>query len=231
MFEQRSTDLEYMDRPDFSAKGVADTFRFLVPVNRLFGGIRPTIAFLESEAATWDPCRTYAILDVGSGAGDVAAALARWASKSGHSVLIRAIDSHPSSVAAARERVKTFANITVDEANALSVGGIYDYVHASQFLHHFADDQVPSVLRHLQSLCRRTVIVNDLLRSPVHYAAAWLLTLFSNEVFRHDARLSIRRGFRLAELGELLRSNGFSEYTLLEGFFYRFLLALRGTGE
>ena len=67
-------------------------------------------------------------------------------------------------------------------------------------------------------------MINDLVRAPLHYALAWALTLFASPVFRHDARLSIRKGFILNELERLLREGGVGNFHLERHFFYRFLL-------
>jgi hypothetical protein len=45
-------------------------------------------------------------------------------------------------------------------------------------------------------------------------------------VFRHDARLSVRRGFRVGELRSLLREGGLSDFSIKRRFFYRILLVL-----
>ena len=72
------------------------------------------------------------------------------------------------------------------------------------------------------------LVVNDLVRARLHYVSAWAFTLFASPVFRHDARLSIRKGFTLDGLRGLLREGGFDDFVLRRCFFYRFLLVLSG---
>ena len=105
-------------------------------------------------------------------------------------------------------------------------GVAYDYVHASQFLHHFPDEEVVPVLRRFLALSRHKVVVNDLVRAPLHYLGTWFLTLWTSAVFRHDARMSVSRGFRVEELQGLLRDGGLNDYRLERYFLYRFLLIL-----
>jgi len=232
VLDQRATAQEWLDRPDFDAKQVAGTFRYLVPVNRWFGGIRPQIAFFERESNDWQRETAVRILDVGCGAGDVAVALVKWSRRRGRSIRIQAIDSHPLIVEYARERCRPYPEITVEQRDVLLMRGeMYDYVHASQFVHHFPNAELPGLLRHLRGICRRKLLVNDLVRSPLHYAAGWALSLFTSPVFRHDARLSIRRGFRPEDLESLLREQGFTDYRLEKHFLYRFMLILSRTGE
>ncbi len=213
-----------MDRAEFGPAGVAATFRYLVPTNRLFGGVRPLLGFLEKERRGWEAGRLYRLLDVGCGAGDVAVALIRWARRRGLRLQVEALDRNPATVAYARPRCRPYPEILLRCGDVLDIEGpACDYLHASQFLHHFPDQAVPRLLQHLLGLCREKVVINDLRRARPAYAATWLYTLFTSPVFRHDARLSVRKGFDLMELARLLREGGF-RFRLERHFFYRFLL-------
>jgi SAM-dependent methyltransferase len=228
MLEGRRTEPEWMDGPEFGPAEVADTFRFLVPVNRVFGGIGPGLDFFRRESRTWDPGRTYCVLDAGAGVGDFSRHLARWARRSGQRLVIRAVDQHPLVVEEGRARSRDYPEITFAEEDVLALEGqMCDYVHASQFVHHFPDDEVVPLLNHLRRLCRHKVVVNDLVRAPLHYLGTWLLTLFGPAVFRHDARISVRRGFKMDELAALLNAGGVHDYRLERHFLYRFLLIVR----
>jgi 2-polyprenyl-3-methyl-5-hydroxy-6-metoxy-1,4-benzoquinol methylase len=157
----------------------------------------------------------------------MAVALVKWGRRKGRTVHIRAIDNHPLIVELARQRCLGYAEISVEKQDALQLAeDRYDYVHASQFLHHFPDQEVGNVLRHLLGLCSKALVVSDLLHHPLHYAAAWLFSLPASQVFRHDARLSVRKGFRAHELRSLLEEHGFAGFQLEEHFLYRFLLVL-----
>jgi SAM-dependent methyltransferase len=228
MLEQRAADeLEWLDRPDFGPLETQGTFRYLVPVNRWLGGIQPVLSFLRRESRTWDRHRTYRFLDVGCGAGDVPAALVRWSRRRGYRILVHAIDKHADVAALARQSCQGFPEISVSRKDVFQLDGqAYDYVHASQFIHHFPSMKVPSVLGFLLGLSERKLVVSDLVRAPLHYLSAWVFTLISSPVFRHDARLSIRRGFTLDELEKLLEKSGFVNFSLERHFFYRFLLIM-----
>ena len=164
---------------------------------------------------------------MGCGAGDVPAALVRWSRRRGYRVLVDAIDKHADIVALARRRCQNFPEISVPRKDVFHLDGHpYDYVHASRLIHHFPSKEVPSVLVFLLGLSERKLVVSDLVRAPLHYLSAWVFTLVSSPVFRHDARLSIRRGFTLDELNELLDRGQFVNFTLERHFFYRFLLIM-----
>lgn len=227
MLDGRLTGPEYMDLPGFGLEEAHQTFRLLVPVNRLFGGIRPQLSFFRRESRGWDPQATYRILDVGCGIGDVAIALVRWARRAGYRLEVACVDKHPVIVDLARENCSAYPEISVACHDVFDLHDLdYDYVHASQFVHHFPDPEVGPLLRHLQTMARTKLVVSDLVRAPLAYFSTWVFTLFSTPVFRHDARISVRRGFKLDELDGLLREAGFSDYRLEKHFFYRFLLIM-----
>jgi 2-polyprenyl-3-methyl-5-hydroxy-6-metoxy-1,4-benzoquinol methylase len=225
--KRASSEDEWMDAADFSHEQVVDTFRLLVPVNYLFGGIRPALSFFRRESQTWDREHTYRVLDAACGVGDASLALAKWARRDGYRLQIDGTDHHPSAIELGRERCEGYPEINLHVQDVLQLNGLaYDYVHASQFIHHFADDEIVPLLRHLLTLCQRKVVINDLVRAPLHYLGTWSLTLFTPAVFRHDARLSVRRGFRVNELRALLIQGGMSGFYLKRYFFYRLLLVL-----
>ena len=228
MLERRALGQELLDGPEFGLQEVVGTFRFLVPVNRWLGGIKPGLSFFQRESRDWDRHTTYHILDAGCGVGDVPLALARWARRQGYHIQVHAMDRHPIIVQLARQKCRGYPEISLSCQDVFRLKGQqqYDYVHASQFVHHFPNEDVPSVLRHLLSLCRHKLVVNDLVRAPVAYLSTWLFTLVTSRVFRHDARLSVRRGFTIDELTTLLTNGGFHGFQLERRFFYRFLLVL-----
>jgi 2-polyprenyl-3-methyl-5-hydroxy-6-metoxy-1,4-benzoquinol methylase len=216
-----------MDGPDFGPQQVRETFEFLIPVNRWFGGIRPQLSFFQRESRGWDGEHTYRILDVGCGAGDMAVALVQWARRTGYHVQVDGVDKHPLIVELARERCRGYPEIQITCGDVLELDGReHDYVHASQFVHHFSDDQVVPLLRHLQARSRCKLVICDLVRLPLAYLSTWLFTLWTTPVFRHDARLSVRRGFKTDELEALFQAGGLSHYTIKRHFFYRFLLVM-----
>jgi SAM-dependent methyltransferase len=204
MLEKRTLEQELLDGPDFGLQEVRDTLRFLVPVNRWLGGVRPQVRFFERESRSWERHKTYRILDAGCGIGDVPIALVKWGRRQGYRLQVDAVDRHPLIVEHARQACQ-------------------DYPEIALFC---PDEKVPEVLAYLLSRCRCKLVVNDLLRAPLFYAATWFVTLFASAVSRHDARVSVKRGFTIGELEKLLRDGGFQDYSLERHFFYRFLLVV-----
>ena len=74
--------------------------------------------------------------------------------------------------------------------------------------HHFSDAQILTLLQRLRGFVLNSLLVNDLRRSRLAYLAARLLLVGTPPGVRHDALLSIRRGFQISELSALLRQLG-----------------------
>jgi 2-polyprenyl-3-methyl-5-hydroxy-6-metoxy-1,4-benzoquinol methylase len=169
---------------------------------------------------------------VGCGAGDVAVALVRWGRRKGYHLQVDAIDKHAHTVDLARRRCRNYPEISVSHQDVFHPNGRkHDYVHASQFLHHFPNGEIVSVVNHLVGLSRCKLVINDLVRAPLHYLSAWAFTLLASPVSKHDARLSIRKGFKIDELRELLASGGCGDFIIERHFFFRFLLIIGNRKE
>ena len=227
MSSRRPLDPEWMDLPTFDLSQVVGTFRFIEIVNRWLGGTAALVSFFAQESREWQQDRVYHVLDAGCGSGDCAVALARWGRRRGLRLHIDAVDNHPLTADLARRTCAAFPEITCACRDVFALDGQrYDYILMSMFLHHFPDEQIPGVLTHFLASCRRRLVVNDLVRSPLHYAGTWLFTLLTSEVFRHDARLSVRKGFVPGDLERLLRDHGIRNFRLERRFFYRLLLTI-----
>jgi hypothetical protein len=80
--------------------------------------------------------------------------------------------------------------------------GTFDVVTASLFLHHFAQPELPDLLRRLHALARKALVVNDLRRARVPYlfGRAFFGAVFRSRVSVEDGLLSIRRAFTREDL-------------------------------
>jgi SAM-dependent methyltransferase len=101
----------------------------------------------------------------------------------------------------------------------------FDFVLASQLLHHFPEEKIVALLRTWSLLARRAIIVSDLVRHPIACCGIRLLTkLFTRNVMTlTDAPLSVRRAFTMAEWRELFRRAEIGPFQILSIFPYRIL--------
>jgi hypothetical protein len=55
-------------------------------------------------------------------------------------------------------------------------------------------------------VCRTAVIINDLVRDPIHLALVYLsLPLYRSRFTHHDAPASVRRAYTIEEMHQMLR--------------------------
>jgi SAM-dependent methyltransferase len=153
---------------------------------------------------------SFSLLDAGAGSGDVSAAILRWARSRGIAARISALEREPITLEQAVAHTRGASEITMIQGDAQAApfrAGAFDFVLASQLLHHFNDDEIIQLLRAWAPLARRAIIVADLVRHPIAYHGIRLLTraFTRNEMTRCDAPLSVQRACTMAEWRELIR--------------------------
>lgn len=202
----RSEARELMDDRSIAGPELLEALRQLRWINRLLGAAWPT---LEGVVALWQRAgrpRRVTLLDVGAGSGDANRLLLRWADWWGIDLHITLVDLHPDTcgVAAARFQHEPRVHVICADLFKLPLNRV-DMVTASLVLHHIPSAQLPQVVSTLLEAARIGVVINDLHRHVVAWAAIWTATrLFSrNRMLRHDAPLSVRRGFRRADFAHL----------------------------
>jgi hypothetical protein len=90
----------------------------------------------------------------------------------------------------------------------------FDVITANLFLHHFDDARLAELMRLAAERCRLFVACEPR-RSALALAACRLLwAIGCNDVTRHDARVSVRAGFRNQELSALWPNR--QDWSLLE---------------
>src|ERR1051326_7939541 len=224
---QHSDEKELMDSPGASPRLLEADLGNLRTLNRVLGAKRGIFKFL---AATLDRngMKEFSLLDVGTGSADIPIAIVEWARKRG----LAAREPHPVTAAVARRRAADYPEIAIIRADGFVPPfkpGSFDFVLASQVLHHFSEDQITALLRVWAETARRALLVSDLVRHPLAYCGIKLLTaLFTtNQMTRVDAPISVRRAFTVEEWRGLFRRAGVGPAEVLTLFPFRVFARLR----
>jgi SAM-dependent methyltransferase len=242
---RRSQQKEMMDFPDNPKEVLDEDLRNLRTLNRYLGGHRSVLHGLDRLVGRGKLSR-FSLLDVGTGSGDIPARITHWAQQHGIKASIVALEPepvtarvaailtqrqlNPSSPLLQRGKEGDFRRreITVVRADGMAPpfrSASFDFVLASQLLHHFPEEKIVALLRTWSGLARRAIIVSDLVRHPIAYYGIRLLTrLFTRNVMTlTDAPLSVQRAFTMAEWHQLFRRAEIGPFQLFSVFPYRVL--------
>lgn len=227
-YGQRSTAPEYMDEASATGRELQTALVELAYVNRYLGGIRTTLRALEGslDKATR---ATFTFLDLGTGAADIPRAIVQWARARHLEVRIVAIDFNPSVCDWARQCTVAYPEIDIQQADIFDLPfdpESFNYVHCALFLHHFPQEEATRIIRIMHKLCSKGIIINDLHRHPVAFhAITWLTRCLSRSpMVKHDAPISVLRGFKRSELMTLGLLSGIPNLKIQRLWPFRFLV-------
>ncbi len=182
-------------------------------LNKYFGAYSLVRHFLRR----WlEPGRSYRLLDLATGSGDIPRMIVNWARRHGISVKIDAVDLQPATLAIARQASTAYPEIQFIRADARNYceAMSYDVVCCSLALHHFSELDALKVLRRACELSHDKVLVSDLDRTWFTWVCVQAVTTFATRdaMTRHDARLSVKRAFSYRELGSLAQEAGWRNF-------------------
>jgi 2-polyprenyl-3-methyl-5-hydroxy-6-metoxy-1,4-benzoquinol methylase len=208
-----------MDRPDCDPLKLQRTYAQFPLVNGAFARwhgiyrdlLRPVLATQHERTAT--------VLDIGSGGGDIALALAGWAARDGLAVQVTGIDpderAHAFATrAAARAAAKTVPPTPsgtgvefrrAHSADLVAEGARFDVVLSNHVLHHLGQAELAGLLADSQALARGIAVHADIRRSRTALLlfGAATLPLAGRSFIRRDGLTSIRRSYTGPEMAAL----------------------------
>jgi 2-polyprenyl-3-methyl-5-hydroxy-6-metoxy-1,4-benzoquinol methylase len=218
MLASRAIADELMDDPSLDAAVYTRVLHDLARVNTITMARRPTLAFLERAVGKR---KSFRLLDVGFGDGDMLRAVARWAKRMGIAAGLVGIDLNPRSVAAAHEATGGAMDIDYRAGDYADLRGEgWDCVISSLVAHHMTRDQLVAFLRFMEAEARVGWLVNDLHRHGFAWLGWPLLAgaMRWHPIVRHDGHLSIARSYRPAEWAPLLAEAGVSDARVYRAF-------------
>jgi ubiquinone/menaquinone biosynthesis C-methylase UbiE len=201
---KRQRGIEILDDPAVSSQLMTRSMCDVARANVFFGGRRAAIAELMPVLSAMNG--EGSMLDVGTGRGDIPAEAKRVARKLGLRLWTIGFDMSLALVATHRE-----SNDVVTRGDALCLpfsSRSVDVVMASQMLHHFQFEDAVTVVREMNRVARKRVIISDLRRSLFAAAGIWIASfpLGFHPVSRHDGVVSVMRGFLPGELSEIVKA-------------------------
>ena len=224
--------VEWLDADQMEGRDLERNLRDIRWINAALGwtafATRDTLRALRAE-----PGRSWSLLDVASGSGDIPIAIARAARRAGIALSTTLTDRSPRIVAVARERAAGAPGVSVERQDALALpyaAGAFDIGLCTLALHHFAPDDAVALLRSIARVSRR-VVIYDVVRSPLAYAGVVALTRLArmDPMTCHDGPISVRRAYTASEALALAEAAGLRQVVARVRFPYR--LALTAAGQ
>ena len=221
---------EVMDQPGLDPKEHAKALMGLRRINAISrcsaGLFRP----IEALAIT-QPAKPLRVLELACGGGDTAIDLALMAKRKGLALDIHACDLNPEAVAIAQTNaVRRQAALTVFTADALAKPtdhNSFDVVYCTLFAHHLDELDAVRLLEVMALRSRKLVLVDDLIRSRLGFALAWIGTrlLSRSWVVHTDGPLSVRAALQPDEMKSIAMQAGLNDAQIKRSWPERYLLS------
>jgi 2-polyprenyl-3-methyl-5-hydroxy-6-metoxy-1,4-benzoquinol methylase len=218
-----------MDQPNIPAADLKLNLYELEFINQWLGGHAATISGIASMV--YDQNKEYTILDIGCGGGDTILALEKWATSKGLKVSFTGLDMSSIAIAHAQENCKHKTNVDFicQPFQSFIPAKNYDLIICSLFTHHLYDDDLNDLLVFMNRYSDLGFVVNDLERNALAWLGIKVLTMLFSKSYlvKHDAPLSVRRGFIKSEWVTLLNNNGITDVVIRNAWAFRHLLIQR----
>ena len=210
---------ELLDTDFGTPAEIATALSDLRHINQWFGGIGATQSMIAAVAQKTG-ASSLSMLEVAAGAGYVPLEASARLRESGIKLDVTLLDracSHLSN-GAGNER----SAVTGDALALPFAGGSFDLVNCCLFVHHLEPNEVLQFVNEGLRVYRIAVMVNDLIRNPVHLALAYAsLPLYRSHFTHHDAPASVRRAYTIPEMQQMLQRTTASRVEIERHPFFR----------
>jgi ubiquinone/menaquinone biosynthesis C-methylase UbiE len=206
---------ELLDTDSGSPAEIAAALSDLNRINRWFGGISTTTSMIRLVTQEMG-LHSLSLLDVAAGSGYVSEKARRRLVRDGIELDVTLLDRAPSHLVNGNRAVAgDVLAIPFRDAS-------FDLVGSVIFLHHLSPNQVIQSVNEALRVCRTAVIINDLVRHPIHLALVYAgLPLFRSRITHNDAPASVRQAYTEAEMRELLKQTSAARVEIRSHYLFR----------
>lgn len=226
-FIHRADRFELLDQPGIPAADIRLNLNELAVINHTLGG----------HQITWKGFRRLAkkrkdlhICEIGCGGGDNLKAIEEKAGNRFGNISFTGIDINTDCITVAENKDwKRPVRFLVSDYKDVRFTSRPDIIFCSLFCHHFKEEELIRMFRWMRENSHTGFFINDLQRHPLaYYSIRWLTSRFSKSyLVKHDAPLSVLRGFKKKELIYLLGKAGISDYSIQWKWAFRWLVIVR----
>jgi 2-polyprenyl-3-methyl-5-hydroxy-6-metoxy-1,4-benzoquinol methylase len=226
-FSIRSDRLELLDQPEIPAADIERNMVELETINKKLGGHAVT---LRGFFQLYKNQPQVQVCEIGCGGGDNGKAIEKRLEGKDIALTYTGIDINPDCIRVAENRKwESTTRFLVNDYRDVHFDVRPDIIFCSLFCHHFRESELVEMFRWMNVNSFSGFFINDLHRHPLAYHSIRLLTsLFSSSyLVKHDAPLSVLRGFKKKELENLLYRSGISNFTIRRKWAFRWLIVVK----
>ena len=222
----RTDEPEQIDDPNQPFAELSRSMQDVAFTNRLFGGTQTVLHHVARLLRNVPPGTEIRILDIATGSADIPLALEAWGRKRGLKLTIVAVDNHEAMLRMAAEAAP---NISLALADALSLPfppHSFDLALCALAFHHFGFEASAQVLRTMDQLTTRGLIITDLKRDKLTLwgVQASFAAMNAHPFTRHDGPASVRRAFTPPEYRKMVGLSGVQNVRLHTHWYFRIAL-------
>jgi 2-polyprenyl-3-methyl-5-hydroxy-6-metoxy-1,4-benzoquinol methylase len=226
-FSIRSYRSELLDQPNIPAADIQRNLYELSVINHQLGGHAITLKGFFRLAKKEKQLH---VCEIGCGGGDNLKVIEERAAKKNEGLHFTGIDINSDCIRVAENTGwKKPIRFLVSDYRKIQFQTKPDIIFSSLFCHHFKDHELIEMFQWMKRNARIGFFINDLHRHPLAYHSIRFLTsCFSRSyLVKHDAPLSVLRGFKKKELTELMFQAGISNYNIQWQWAFRWLVIVR----
>jgi len=226
-FTSRSVKKELLDDANVDRNLLFKNLEELDILNRVTGGHAISLAGIKHLVTDHD--KIYHVVDLGCGSGDTLKVFARWAKVNNYKVRLTGVDMNPNAIEYFKINNADDPGIdciSADFQDYLDRNERIDIIHCSLFCHHLENEKLLQLFIYFRDHARSGFIINDLQRQWLAYFSAWFFTRLLNgtKLAKNDGPISVLRGFKSAELIQLLDEANIKNYSLKKKWLFRYLI-------
>jgi ubiquinone/menaquinone biosynthesis C-methylase UbiE len=212
---QRTVIPELLDTDSGTPAEIAAALADLRRINRWFGGVSTSQELVELVAQEIG-ASALSLLEVAAGSGYVPSTASRRLEGKGLHLELTLLDRAASHLGNGARRV------TGDALALPFPSASFDLVGCSLFAHHLPPEQLLTFVNEALRVCRVAVLINDLVRSPLHLALVYAgYPLYRSRITRHDAPASVRQAYTTDEMRSLLQRSRAAKIEIRRHYLYR----------
>ena len=176
-------------------------------INRWFGGVATTQKMVN-RVADRSGLKRLTYLEVAAGSGELPEIVRRRLARRGIALDVTLFDlaqSHLPATNCAIGKAGQNRGVVGDALSLPFANRAFDVVSCNLFAHHLNPQQLRQFVAEALRVSRRAVLINDLLRHPLHLALAYIgFPIMCNRIAWLDGLTSVRRAYQPDEIRTIL---------------------------